>query len=428
MSSEFWIPLFDEKGHPLPKAKLEELLPLSPVTGLTEPSFTIFSKDGKVYVKEGSRGRIVFVSSDAAEAIQWAANQGGLILIKRGMYPIFQKIDIPSEVCIVGEGMKTHLVSYTPVAMEINRAKYGVYIGNLWLTGQRKGGDIGIVIRNPFFVFIDKVNLDFFNYCIYICSPEGNLIELKDITTANCDNSIAVNGANHLHIINPQLVSGTTVNTSGMIFLSLLGDSVFTAGNIKVYGGQINTVETCLRWPAGVQGFLAFYGTLFESFKRLVSVEANQAGNLYIHFYSTIAYCNKVTTRILHGENLSQLSAVATFSNCFWCGPVDPSFVFCDQPDFYISFFMEGYHKFTAGFPTVRTRSFDQATITAGSTYVDVPHNLARPPRPGGIQVTPLTNLGGRSYWVSNITPTTFRINISSPDTVDHVFYWFCHA
>lgn len=64
------------------------------------------------------------------------------------------------------------------------------------------------------------------------------------------------------------------------------------------------------------------------------------------------------------------------------------------------------------------------ATIPAGSTYVDVSHGLMIVPDPNKIKVTPKDNLGGRSFWISDVTSTTFRINISSADTVDHVFGW----
>lgn len=62
--------------------------------------------------------------------------------------------------------------------------------------------------------------------------------------------------------------------------------------------------------------------------------------------------------------------------------------------------------------------------IPAGSTYVDVNHFLDITPSPERIRVIPLTNLAGKSFWVSDITSTTFRINISSADTVDHEFGW----
>jgi len=71
-----------------------------------------------------------------------------------------------------------------------------------------------------------------------------------------------------------------------------------------------------------------------------------------------------------------------------------------------------------------RLKNSGTATITAGNTYVDVTHGLAITPDINRIKITPKDNLGGRNWWVSNVTSTTFRINISSADTVDHAFGW----
>jgi len=70
------------------------------------------------------------------------------------------------------------------------------------------------------------------------------------------------------------------------------------------------------------------------------------------------------------------------------------------------------------------TENSGMAIIPAGSTYVDVSHGLAITPDINRIKVTPKDNLAGKSFWVSNVTSTTFRINISSADTVDHSFGW----
>ncbi|MEM1522760.1 MAG: right-handed parallel beta-helix repeat-containing protein [Thermofilaceae archaeon] len=70
------------------------------------------------------------------------------------------------------------------------------------------------------------------------------------------------------------------------------------------------------------------------------------------------------------------------------------------------------------------TEASGTATIPAGSTYVDVSHGLEVTPKPERFRIIPLDNLGNRSFWVSDVTSTSFRINISSGDTVDHSFGW----
>lgn len=64
----------------------------------------------------------------------------------------------------------------------------------------------------------------------------------------------------------------------------------------------------------------------------------------------------------------------------------------------------------------------NNATIVAGSTYVDVTHGLVTTPTL--VRITPTTNLGTRSFWVDTKGATTFRININSSDVIDHTFDW----
>ncbi|RLI87282.1 MAG: hypothetical protein DRP01_02185, partial [Archaeoglobales archaeon] len=58
------------------------------------------------------------------------------------------------------------------------------------------------------------------------------------------------------------------------------------------------------------------------------------------------------------------------------------------------------------------TENSGEATISAGSTYVDVPHGLDVTPDPNKIRIVPKDDLGGRSYWISDVDASKFRINI----------------
>jgi len=70
------------------------------------------------------------------------------------------------------------------------------------------------------------------------------------------------------------------------------------------------------------------------------------------------------------------------------------------------------------------SESSGEATITAGNTYVEVSHGLDITPDINKIRITPKDNLNGRDYWISDVNSSTFRINISSSDSVDHIFGW----
>ena len=62
------------------------------------------------------------------------------------------------------------------------------------------------------------------------------------------------------------------------------------------------------------------------------------------------------------------------------------------------------------------------AVVTTGNTYVDVSHDLGRTPK--NVQVTPQSDLGGTSFWVSDVGTSSIRINIGSSLGVDASFYW----
>jgi len=60
--------------------------------------------------------------------------------------------------------------------------------------------------------------------------------------------------------------------------------------------------------------------------------------------------------------------------------------------------------------------------VISSFALTNVNHGLSTPPNVYDITLQPEDDLGGRTCWVSNITGTMFRINISFVDhEVDHV-------
>ncbi len=68
------------------------------------------------------------------------------------------------------------------------------------------------------------------------------------------------------------------------------------------------------------------------------------------------------------------------------------------------------------------TENSGTSTITAGQTSVTVTHGLAATPT--RVQVTPTTATGGKDYYISAKTATTFTIDIDSAHTGDISFDW----
>jgi hypothetical protein len=63
------------------------------------------------------------------------------------------------------------------------------------------------------------------------------------------------------------------------------------------------------------------------------------------------------------------------------------------------------------------------ATIQASATYVIVTHLCVDIPT-RNIWITPYGDIGGRSYWVSDVTSTTFRLNVNSTSAGYLYFNW----
>lgn len=75
------------------------------------------------------------------------------------------------------------------------------------------------------------------------------------------------------------------------------------------------------------------------------------------------------------------------------------------------------------------TASSGTATIASGATSVDVTHGLAVTPLAANIQITPTNGLGSAAkFWVSNITSTTFRINVNADPGVDTATFAWRHS
>lgn len=77
--------------------------------------------------------------------------------------------------------------------------------------------------------------------------------------------------------------------------------------------------------------------------------------------------------------------------------------------------------KFNIGFTTETNGT---GTVTAGNTYVTVTHGLLVTPDIDRIKLVPEGNLLGREIWVSDVGASTFRINMSAVDTINHVIGW----
>jgi len=101
----------------------------------------------------------------------------------------------------------------------------------------------------------------------------------------------------------------------------------------------------------------------------------------------------------------------------YW-GPYYTSHNYVDNTNVYIGNNITVYFRRNAGYPTEASGT---ATISSGSTSVTVNHGLVC--TPSKVLITPLAQPSG-NLWVSNITSTSFTINISSAPSANLSVAW----
>jgi hypothetical protein len=93
-----------------------------------------------------------------------------------------------------------------------------------------------------------------------------------------------------------------------------------------------------------------------------------------------------------------------------------------DSTPFYVN---AGRGNVVSGNIGYTTSNSGTATVTGGSTFVNVAHGLSITPTIANIRVTPTNNLGNATmFWLSNVGATTFRINVDADPGAAATFTW----
>jgi hypothetical protein len=81
------------------------------------------------------------------------------------------------------------------------------------------------------------------------------------------------------------------------------------------------------------------------------------------------------------------------------------------------------------GTTTKKFQNSGTANIGAAATNVNVTHNLGKTPVAADISITPTADIGAaRKFWISNVTATTFRINLNVAPGAATSFAWQAEA
>ncbi|MEM3629101.1 MAG: hypothetical protein QXE06_06995 [Candidatus Bathyarchaeia archaeon] len=364
-------------------------------------TYTIY-KEGNTYYAKNAYGAIEFSGTDAATVIQTTINalNKGTILIKAGEYPLSKSLILNKTVSLCGEGKGTELqitsdvngivLSKTPdgfapgniqnLAIRATSASYNSAL--IYINASNYSGIFRNIVENVFLwrsAFLSRTGCGikiettlpgtgFSYFCfkdIYIHGLSTGIIletiQPNSWISWNTFENINIMHANQAIYIHDTTGAGLGVHNNFFI-------------NVKIYGSEITKAFT------------------LDGGKRNVFLEC-QAGDL-----SPEAYSLYITS--------------AAYYNVIILGSM-PASVFIGNNSNIIKFVRY-----------LVTENSGTATITAGNTYVTVTHGLSITPDINRIKVTPKDNLNGRSFWVGNVTSTTFRIYISSSDTVNHSFGW----
>lgn len=443
-------------------------------------TYTIY-REGNTYYAKNAYGVIDFKGTDATAVIQAAINAlpnlNGKIFIKAGVYevngiyiecPITVTEETQQHLILEGEGKFTTIIklknnadgakskdpNFTERAVILAEPKGGtdasgirVTIRNLYIHGNRKNqvqNIAGIIVRGPRQAIIEDC---FVYYCSkFGISFRGPYIIRENHIRRNTvyeiwnydestppspveENLVAIYSSIPDVTIEDNIVGGTGSGESrgvgirfgetNTIIRNWLWGHRFAIFGVNVKDSQIsdNLIEN--NRETGIR--LVDCENILVSNNRIRmgtdNVDASHGIRLYGSCRRIVVRGNMIWARngyelaygIREGEtpsdNLIEGNAILK----------GPGFVYTA-----ISF-VNATVRNNFGFVTENSGT---ATIPAGSTYVIVTHGLDITPDINRIKITPKDDLRGLSFWVGDVTSTTFRIYINAADTVNHSFGW----
>ncbi|MEM4846747.1 MAG: glycosyl hydrolase family 28-related protein [Thermosphaera sp.] len=405
---------------------------------VVESSYIVFKEAGKVIAKNGKTGQIEFSDTDASTVIQSAidASTGGVVYIKEGTYYITNTISLARNVRLVGSGETTVLKLGDGVNKDILLIpRYAINSGieRLRLDGNKANNTRGscikifgfnwrnvikhVTIRDvPEFGILATSETDEYTYepiifDVDIKGSESDGISLgfvADLWGANIySEGNGGNGASlwdvagtiyHLHVYNNYGLTGVLLSEYSNDIRLVQPHLDNNHGHGMVVKGKRNTIIEPFAFNNSRSEAGAYDGISLQGAEQTIII-----GGIFTDFQQvkTQAYgideesgdYNLIIGCILTGNLIGGLRLTGANSRAYH---------------------NIGYRNANSG----------TATIPPNSTYVDVEHGLDVTPDINKIRIVPKDDLAGRSFWVSDVTRTTFRINISTPDTVSHSFGW----
>jgi len=443
----------------------------------------VYTKGGHYYARD-SKGDLICVDSPTAciqEAINYVNDSGGgVVHIKRGNYSISQSITMLSGVIVEGEGYLMSLGEPYPPEVElpvsgtiINANNIDAFTGSNITSGGIRDLLINLPARGIAFGEPNKLGVAFFHIKnVMIFAPTIRGIDITNFQYLRIDQLYILrvpDGANNVapgawfKNIHNNWDGGNSVFTDIFVRGGAQADGVITfecddhaLNYIEVIRPQVNA------WNSnGVGANIKFvnnttYGTALKSinihggdFEGGAQYAVKLLGATLNHI--DIAYEDATYSVYLGKSNSGQISygnTITGYVRSVYNDSAWENFVITPYLGFQVA--SGGIYGFViqtnpannytrpallVGSSTIYTdnilsirepgQNFGTATIPSGSTSTTVSHGLAC--TPNTVIVTPLGQPSG-SIWVSNITSTSFTINISTAPTTNLPIAWYARC
>ena len=442
---------------------------------------TVYTKGGHYFAIDENNNLICTGSPTACiqEAINYVYNSGGgIVRIRRGNYNISQSITMLSGIIVKGEGYLMSLAEPHPPEEEtpisgtiINANGVDAFIGNNITSGGIRDLAIKYPARGIAFGATNTLGCAYFhikNVMIYQPSVRG--IEVTNFQYLRIDQLYILNVPGGTSAIAPgawfkndhnNWDGGNSVFTDIFIRGGAQADGVITfeADNhglslIDVIRPQVNMWGSngvganvkYLNNTNGNMGAINIYGGDFEGGAKY-AVELIGAINNYINITYTDATYSVYLANNSYGVS-SRFNTITGIIGKIYNTSAWENFVISPYPGFKIASggiyglvvqtnpvtgstrptLLVGTRAiYTSNNISIRGpgKNFGTATIPSGSTSVTVNHGLTC--TPSVVNVTPLAQPSG-NLWVSNITSTSFTINISTAPSTNLPIAWLAEC
>jgi len=443
--------------------------------------------DGNHYYAKDAHGNVICVDSPTA-CIQEAVDMSGLIIIKPGTYILNAKSKIPwsdpNTVLYAGIVVKkpyTHIVGVGKVIIKLGDKVGGSVIGigsgaddvtieGLYIDGNSQNnldtgidGDLtGIISSMDIWrltlrdIYVTNTTREGF-YLHGTFSHFENLI--ADSAGRGGYDGIVLDAVTYSSVFNLKSVNP---GRDGIYIIgaTLLGDikNTLNIDGINVYGAQRFGIHIIHAQGVSISNLAArrnaYDGVFIENSEgvNLVNVYAleNNRNGVYLYNSKNISIVNAFLLNNRHGcsdpmgsaillynTQNARLIAIKAYDNrstpCQRYAVEEISGSTSDYnilvggvltPNALGAYYLVGANSKILD-ADVLTRASGQATIPPNATSVTVSHGLICAPHK--VLVTPLAQPPG-SIWVSNITATSFNINVSTAPTADLPVVWYAEC